>query len=265
MVSRPWENSSDIDKRDDNLVTAIDLETGNKRWDLIFQDAHEFVVQANSQNEVFLFIRTYEGGPNNFHELAKLIAIDEFTGMLIWQFNEDFSYGNLGYLIDGNMVYIGTENGFVNSIDSATGNTIWRTKTEDFPFQFVIQEGTLIAVHKERYISALDAKTGSQKWKSDFGIDEDWSIFWDEILENNNNTLFVAGNNNNRIYAIDIITGKKLWTWSHFRPTGSEYELGLVDDNVLYIHQQPNRNVIGLFLPYYFARDNWYFALKTEP
>lgn len=226
MVSHPWENSSDIDKRDDNLVTAIDLKTGNKRWDLIFQDAHEFVVQANSQNEVFLFIRTYEGGPNNFHELAKLIAVDEFTGMIIWQFNENFSYGNLGYLIDGNMVYIGTENGFVNSIDSATGNTIWQTKTEDFPFQFVIQEGTLIAVHKERYISALDAKTGSQKWKSDFGIDEDWSIFWDEILENNNNTLFVAGNNNHRIYAIDIITGKKTLDMESLSPNRLRIRIG---------------------------------------
>ncbi|MBK9925357.1 MAG: PQQ-binding-like beta-propeller repeat protein [Anaerolineales bacterium] len=265
MASRPWENSSDIDKRDDNLVTAIDLETGKERWELVFQNAHEFSVAAGAKNETIFFIKTYKGGPENFHELAKLIVVDEFTGTPIWRFNEDFSHGNLGYLINGDSVYIGTENGFVYSFDSATGNIIWKTETKHFPFHFVIEGNALVTVYEESYVSALDTKTGSQKWKLDLGIDESWSIFWDEIIGNNNNTVFIAGNNNQRIYAIDIDTGNQLWTWRHFRPTGSEYELGFIDDNVLYISQHPKRNVFSVFLPAYFVRDDWYFALKTEP
>lgn len=263
MVSRPWESSSEIDKRDDNLVTAMNLETGRKRWDLIFQNAHEFEVTAGAKNETLFFIRTYEGGSENFHELAKLIVVDEFTGTSIWRFNDDFSQGNLGYLVNDNLVYIGSENGFVYSLDSTTGNTIWQTEAGDFPFHFVIQDKTLIAVHEGRYVSAFDIKTGFQKWKLDFGVDEGWSIFWDDILEKNSKTVFVAGSR--RIYAIDINTGDELWTWSHFRPTDSEYEFGLVDNDVLYVSQNPNRSIIDFFMPYNFVYDDWYYALKTEP
>ncbi len=265
MVSRPWENSSDIEKRDDNLVTAIDFETGKKRWDLIFENAHEFGVAIGAKNETLFFIRTYEGGWENFHELGKLIVVDEFTGKTIWNFNDDFSSGNLGYLINGNSVYVGAENGFVYSLDSTTGKILWQTKTGDFPFYFIFQGNSLISVYEKNYISAFDIKTGSQKWKLNLGIDESWSIFWDEIIKNNNDTIFIAGNNNQRIYAIDINSGNEHWTWSHFHPTKSEYTIGLVDKNVLYVNQQPKRSIFGLFMPDYFARDDWYFAIRTEP
>jgi len=64
---------------------------------------------------------------------------DEFTGQPLWKFNENFSHGDFGHLINGNIVYIGTEDGFVFSLDSTTGHVIWRTETGHFPIHFVVK------------------------------------------------------------------------------------------------------------------------------
>lgn len=261
IVSRPWEKSSDLDKRYDGLVTAINLETGIRRWDLIFEDAHELTFKENSQDETFFLIRTYEGGPNDFHKFAKLIVVDDVIGEPIWHFNQDFSHGNLGYLTNENFVYIGTEDGFIYLLDSTTGNVIWQTKTGDFPIHFVVEGNALIAVYETSYVSVLDAKTGLQKWKLDLGLDESWSALGDEILKNHSSTLFIAGNSDQKIYAIDIDTGKELWSWSHFRPTRSEYQFELFDSSVIYVSENPRWS---FSVPDYFVRD-WFFALETEP
>jgi outer membrane protein assembly factor BamB len=233
---------------------------------LIFQNAHEFGVYANSQNQTFFFIRTYEGGPDNFHEFAKLVSFDEFTGKTIWQFNDDFSHGDFGYLINDKFVFMGTEDGFIYSVDSKTGDVSWQTKTGDFPFAFVLEGNNLIAVYKKSYVSVLDTRTGSQKWKLDLGLAKSWSIFGDKILNINGNTLFVAGNNHRKIYAVDMDTGKQLWSWDHFRPADSEYQVQLVFDNVIYVdEQQSNGSIFDALLPDYLDFNKWIFALKTEP
>ncbi len=231
---------------------------------MIYPDAHSFSLEAGPTGEALFIIKTFEGGFEDFHKLAKLIAVDEFTGKPIWHFNKDLAYGDFDYRIKGNDLYIGTEDGSVYSLDIPTGNIIWQTEIGDFPYPYVIQGNSLIAIHEEKYVSAFDVKTGSKKWKLDLSIDDSWSIFWDEILENNSNTLFIVGKNNQRIFAIDIDTGNQIWTWRHFRPTGSGYEILFYDNNVIYVDQRPKRSVFGLFLPYHFARDDWFFAIKTE-
>jgi outer membrane protein assembly factor BamB len=111
-------------------------------------------------------------------------------------------------------------------------------------------------------VSALDLKTGLQKWQLDIGLEKYWYYSWDKILEHSGNTIFVAGNNNQKIYALDLDTGIQRWSWSHFSPTNSEYAFGLVEDNVLYVDQWWPR---PFFIPRDFFPYEWYFALKTEP
>jgi outer membrane protein assembly factor BamB len=242
LVSPPLNNNK--------LVTAIDLETGKKRWDMIFPDVSEFSMAAGSNNEVLFLDKKYEGGYENFHKLAKLIVVDEFTGQSLWKFNENLSHGDLHYHINNSTVFIGTEDGYIFSMDSATGNVILQNETKQFPIPFAVAGNDLIVVYKENYISVLDTKTGLQKWKLDLGVSESWSILGEDILGVNSNTIFVAGNYNQRIYAIDINTGNELWSWSHFLPVWSKYEIELID-NVLYVDQ--------------WSDYGWYyFALKTE-
>ena len=244
------------------LVTAIDLENGKKRWDLVFQDVSEFSMAAGDKNGVMFFITKYEGGPNNFHELAKLVVVDEFTGQLLWKFNENFSHGDFGYLINGNTMYIGTEDSFVFSLDSATGNIIWQTETGHFPIHFLVKGNALIVVYEEQYLSLLDLATGLQKWRLDLEIDKSWSILGEDILGINSDTIFVVGNKDQKIYAIDINTGNQLWSWRHFLPVRSYYEIGLLDKDILYVDQWPRWN---FFISDDLVGNNWYFALKAEP
>jgi outer membrane protein assembly factor BamB len=233
------------------LVNAINIETGEKRWDRRFPVVHEFSMAAGDKNEVFFLVKKYEGGIENFHKLARLIVLDEFTGQLLWLFNEDFSHGDLRYLMDNNTVYIGTEDGIVFSIDSNTGNIIWQTETNQFPIPITLAGNTFVVVCEENYLSVLDTKTGLQKWKLDLGVDKRWSDMGEDILGVNGNTIFVAGNVNQRVYAIDINTGTELWSWSHFLPTRSKFEIELID-NVLYVNQ-------------WSIKGRYYFALKAEP
>ena len=104
--------------------------------------------------------------------------------------------------------------------------------------------------------------TGLQKWRSDIGIDGSWSILGKDILRFNDKTIFVVGNNDQKIYALDMNTGNELWSWSHFLPTYSSYEIGLLDKDTLYVDQWPSWN---LFIPDNLVGSDWYFALKVEP
>lgn len=232
------------------LVTAIDLETGSRRWDLIFPDVSEFSISAGNKNENLFLSRKYEGGPDNFHKLAKLIVVDEFTGQVIWKFNENFSHGDFHCHVNGNIIYIGTEDGFVFSINMATGKVVWQTETNQYSIPFDVVGNDLIVLHEENYISVLDTKMGLQKWKLNLGIDKSWSVLGENVIGINNNTIFIAGNYSQKICAIDINTGHELWSWRHFLPERSKYEIQLVGD-ILYVDQWSN--------------NGWYyFALKTN-
>ncbi len=245
---------------DTRVLTAFDLETGRLNWYLTLPHADELGVMTNDQREMFLLFRSYEGGPDNFHELAKLMVLDELSGKLIWQFNNDFSHGNLYYKEIGNTVFVGTEDGYIFALDATNGDVIWQTKTGHFAVTFLMQGGNnLIAIDMEKYVSALDAQTGAQKWIINVGLDPSWSILGIQVLQSDENTLYVAGNDQQKVYAVDMKTGNVLWSWSHFYPGHSEYELYLLDHDFLYVNQWPP-DLLGQ--PF---GTLWFFALKTEP
>lgn len=159
-------------------------------------------------------------------------------------------------------MYVGTKDGFIFSLDSTTGKIIWQNETGHFPIHFIVNGNALIIIYEEQYVSVLDPTTGFQKWRLDLGIGKSWSVLGEDVLEINNNTIFIAGNNNQKIYAIDINTGNQLWSWTHFLPTRSKYEIGLLDKDVLYVDQMPRWN---FWIPDYLVGSGWYFALKAEP
>ena len=188
------------------------------------------------------------------------MKLDEPSGKLIWQFNADFHHGDLNYQSIGNVVYVGTEDGFIYALDKTTGNVIWQAKTGQFAVTFLMRGSNLIAVDTEKYVSALDAQTGAQKWTINVGLDPRWSILGEQVLQSDENTLYVAGNDQQKVYAVDMETGNVLWSWSHFYPGHSEYRLYLLDHDFLYVDQWPAPNLIGR--PF---GTLWFFALKTEP
>lgn len=252
--------SRPIDGEDNRYATAMDLVTGELRWDLLFQDANEFRINTSTINVAFISITSYKGGINDFRKLSKFIAVDEFTGKIIWQFNTDVSHGDLSYLINDDFVYIGTKDGFVYALESTTGNVIWQTETKYFPVHFAIKGNSLITIYEERFVVALDLKTGSIKWIADTGTDSYWYVLDEEIYKISDKYLYIAGNYKMKVYAIDLETGNILWSWEHPLPVSSEYEINLMDNDGLYVSQQPDSS----FWNRYFGTE-WFFALKIEP
>jgi len=244
----------------DKLITAINTKTGEERWKLQFQDVAEFRIDASAENETYFLTRTYEGGPNDFHKLSGFTAVDKFTGKVIWQFNENALHGDLEYLISDSVIYIGAEDGYIFALDSHTGNIIWQAETGYFPIYFAVRGDSLVTVYEERFIASFDLKTGSKNWILDLDIDSYWYVLSDEILEIDDKYLYIAGNYQKKIYAVDLETGKILWSWEHFWPVRADLEINLVDDNYLYVEQNPRwSNWSKLF------GEHWFFALKIKP
>jgi outer membrane protein assembly factor BamB len=247
-------------------ITAIDLETGKQRWSLSlpYSDVHEYGLSFSSRNQLFLSIKTYEGGMNDFHTLAKLIVIDEFTGDIEWQFNEDVAHGDLYYLINDDTVFVGTEDGFLYNLDCSNGKIIWQAETEYFPVFFAVQDNSLITFFSERFVAAYDPLSGNRKWILDLGMDH-WYImsryvYSQDSLAIHDNLLLIVGNHEKTIYAVDLESGEILWSWEHFWPAPARLEISLVDDTYLYVEQYDLwsywRKLFG---------NHWFFALKINP
>lgn len=249
-----------IKSSDQLQITAIDLETGKQRWSLLYNDVSEYRLSFSFLNQLILSIKTYEGGINDFHKLARLIVIDEFTGDIAWQFNEDVAHGDLYYLINDGTVFVGTEDGFLYNLDCSNGKIIWQAETEYFPIFFNVQDNSLIAIFEEHFVTAYDPLTGSRKWILDLGIDHSWYIVGDDILAIDNNRLFIVGNYKKKIYAVDLESGKILWSWEHFWPARADLEINLVDDTYLYVEQSPRWSYWSKLFG-----EHWFFALKIKP
>jgi len=254
VESRPSTSESE------RLVTAIDLETGVQRWEIHFTDTNRLQISTSSRQEVFFLTTFFGGGINKLPRSSKITAVDKFTGKVIWRFNENALRGELVYLVNDNAVYIGVEDGYIYALESGTGNVIWSIESGYLPIHFVRKQDSLFVFYEEGFVTALDPKTGAMKWTTDLGIDRFWKTLNHEIFQMDDKFLFVSGNFRKTIFAVDLETGEILWSWEHFWPVRADLEINLVDDNYLYVEQNPRwSNWSKLF------GEHWFFVLKINP
>lgn len=236
-----------------NYVIALDTMTGKQMWKFSLGQKNSPWAEIKG-NEVY--IQTRDSGDSNYQR--SLILVNKDTGKLAWQFNADYSHGNINYFVQDNVVYIGTYDDFIFALDERTGKTIWETKASGFPYFFHVEDNTLVVVYEKKYAGGFDIKTGVQKWEVDVGIDADLGTdafaYPNESIIANNGVMYIAGVLNNSVYAIDMRAGKELWSWDHNYPNNQSYSLKALDNGVLYVDQ------VGSFLGY-----DWFFALKTKP
>ena len=226
---------------DSAFITALDTQTGNQIWELAFESALAIEIIGN---EIYVWA--------GYGSMSDLVVVNKATGELVWKFNGDYSHGDIRYVIEDNVIYVGTEDGFLFALDSKTGKSIWQTKSPGLPYYFQIDNGTLVIVHDENYASGYDTKTGKQNWLLDVGMDTS-RYPWNFILTGDG-VIYISSTVNRTVYAIDVGTGKILWTWNHYRPQDDAYMLKALDNNVLYVDQDSR------FLGY-----DWFFALKVRP
>jgi len=226
---------------DSAFITALDTQTGNQIWELAFESALAIEIIGN---EIYVWA--------GYGSMSDLVVVNKATGELVWKFNGDYSHGDIRYVIEDNVIYVGTEDGFLFALDSKTGKSIWQTKSPGLPYYFQIDNGTLVIVYDENYASGYDTKTGKQNWLLDVGMDTS-RYPWNFILTGDG-VIYISSTVNRTVYAIDVGTGKILWTWNHYRPQDDAYMLKALDNNVLYVDQDSR------FLGY-----DWFFALKVRP
>lgn len=231
-------------------LTALDRMTGEQAWELTFDQNFPQWVEIIG-NKIYILTHDSEGFGDNFKALRSLIVVNKNTGGEVWQFNEDYSHGDMNYFIQDNMVYVGTKDNYLFALDD-TGKTIWQAKNSGFPYSFYVNEGTLVVVYEEKYAAGFDTKTGKQKWMLDVGMDKNW--YPDDFIITDHDVIYIAGAANRTVYAINIETGEILWTWNHYHPRDKAYMLKALDGDVLYVDQYRR------FLGY-----DWFFALNTEP
>jgi outer membrane protein assembly factor BamB len=164
---------------------AVDRATGTKKWEL---DLKTRLTSSPAVAEGVVYLAAYDG---NFY------AVDAAAGKVKWQFKtggeKRFSGRHLhgmqpasetmpdpfdcwlsSPVVWGGAVYFGSGDHNVYALDAATGTLKWKFETGDVVHASpAIDGGVLFVGSWDRNFYALDAATGKEKWRFKTGEDAD--------------------------------------------------------------------------------------------
>jgi eukaryotic-like serine/threonine-protein kinase len=139
-------------------------------------------------------------------------------------------------LVDGGVVYIGSNDGNLYAFDAATGAQRWRYPTQGAVTSSPrIAEGTLFVGGQDGFLHAVDARTGERRWATDTG----GSVHSSPAIAGN---LVTVGSRSNKLLGCDLRSGAVLWEfvrgdWFNSSPT--------IVDGVVYVGCR-DHNVYGV-------------------
>ena len=169
----------------DESLYAVDLETGTQKWKFA---TYSRVTSSPAVADGVVLVASFDG---NFY------AVDAATGKLKWKFKTGGERRYAGKHLHGSMplgesmpdpfdfflsspavaagtVYFGSGDGNVYALDAATGTLKWKFQTGDVVHASpAIADGTLFIGSWDSYFYALDAATGKEKWRFKTGEDPD--------------------------------------------------------------------------------------------
>jgi outer membrane protein assembly factor BamB len=113
-------------------------------------------------------------------------------------------------------VYFGSGDGYIYSLNAASGALKWKFKTGDVVHASpAIADGTLFLGSWDSYFYALDAATGREKWRFKTGEDPDThnqvGIQSSAAVVDG---IVYFGCRDSHLYALDAATGQKKWAFS---------------------------------------------------
>ena len=181
----------------DHKLYAVDLESGEERWERGFAGA---IASTALIIDDTLYIGTFD---------KKFYALDTKSGEDKWEkpfTTEDWFWNKAAF--DNGTIYVGTLGGTVYAINAATGTHKWIYETESrdrFRSAPVIVGDVLVIGCQDDRVYGLDTETGTQKW-APLNFEDD--ILADPWVEG---TTVYFLDQDNKLHAIDAKTGNQIW------------------------------------------------------
>jgi outer membrane protein assembly factor BamB len=150
----------------DGRVYAFDLRTGALRWrydtEGVRLESRNFGYDRRTvQSSPAVSGRAvYVGARDGF-----LYAIDATTGQLRWRVDHKLSWVNTSPAVQDGVVYAGSSDGqFVQAVNAATGEEIWRAKSGVTWSSPAVAGDVVYAGDGAGRVNALDRRTGQPLW-----------------------------------------------------------------------------------------------------
>jgi outer membrane protein assembly factor BamB len=212
----------------DGTLYAIDERTGSQIWKFA---AKSRIPSSPAVANGVVYFGAYDG---------IFYALDAVSGKLRWTFSNPGERRYAGSHLHGafpagetmpdpfdvylssptvwnGVIYFGSGDGNVYSLDAATGSLRWKYKTGDVVHASpAIVEGKLYIGSWDSYFYALDAATGKELWR--FKTGEDPNIHNQVGIQSSATVakgVVYFGCRDSNLYALDVATGRERWVYSN--------------------------------------------------
>ncbi len=232
----------------DGAIYALDLANGSLKWK--YQTRGSIAgAPAVTNNAV------YGTGRDD-----TAYAIDRSTGKLLWEFEMEpatiertvWEYYTASPVVASQGLLVPSANGSLYSIDAYSGKLRWKFETEGrLRATPLVANKVIYQPSFDGYVYALSEKTGELLWKFEIhGVTEKRrpfvrkAIFTEPILRDN---LLIFGARDSRVYAVDINTHEKVWSFRYENDNTWVMAVN-ADDDTVYVGWSTNNKQCALDL-----------------
>jgi outer membrane protein assembly factor BamB len=192
-------------------LVALRLPDGSERWRTHVGDYVARTTPVLSGNALFVAAG------------YALLSIDAETGQERWSVPLRFA-GSCSPVVDGDLVYVATQEGHVSAFTAQTGNEVWHYRNDNLLFGSpAVAEGVVVIADEAGVVTAIDAGTGRELWQESAGGE----AYTTPAIERG--VAYVATNEPS-LTAFNLKSGSQLWS----RDIGGESSPA-VGDGVIFL------------------------------
>ena len=212
----------------DGQLYAVDAATGTQRWKLTTGPLMPWP-WGHESGDIYMSSPAFAGGIVFLGAGdGRVYAVDAATGKERWH-AQTGGRVRASPAVDASRVYVGSADGRVYAFDRATGATRWKFETEGVKLESgkfgfdrrtvqsspAVSNGTVYVGARDGWIYAIDAATGTEKWRFDHKVS--WINTSPAVADG---VVYAGSSDAQFVQAIDAATGKELWrtttgvTWS---------------------------------------------------